>query len=117
MDETMTKDQAFQKVKDEFKGNDRFIAYCESAIATSGDFVTISKSEALRDNWSWEKFLTVTIETESGFKMITYRKGNERYSPENVKTREGNHTSEIHDYRFTSFVRGQSESDSYVIEV
>ncbi|CAM4108414.1 hypothetical protein [Mesobacillus thioparans] len=105
----MSKEEAIKEVKRVFKGNKKYISFCEVMIASSPDFLGINKHEIILNNWNWEKFLSLSIQTKSGFKMIYYRKGNKKYAPANVFKGDGNKTSEIHDYSITTYLTGISE--------
>lgn len=102
----MSKEEAIKEVKKLFKGNKKFISFCEVMIASTPDFLNIDSHDIQQDNWNWEKLLHITINTKSGFKQLTYRKGNKRYSPENSLTDRSNITSEIHDYSLRTYLSG-----------
>lgn len=105
----MSKEEAIKEVKKLFKGNKKFISFCEVLIASTPDFLNIDSHEIQLDNWNWEKYLHITINTKSGFKQLSYRKGNKKYSPENSLTGKSNKTSEIHDYSIRTYLTGISE--------
>lgn len=106
----MTKQEAIDEVKKIFKGNKNFISYCEVMIASTNGFIGISSYDIQKNNYNWEKLLRLTIDTEQGFKVIFYRKGNKRYSPEKSRSTGGNKTSNIHDYIITTYVNGETEN-------
>jgi hypothetical protein len=107
--QVMSKEEAINEVKKVFKGNKKFISFCEVMIASTPDFLGINDYEIQINNWNWEKFLRLSIQTKTGFKMFFYRKGNKKYAPENVRIEGGNKTSEIHDYTITTYLSGSSE--------
>jgi hypothetical protein len=114
----ITKDQALIEVKEYFKGNKKFINYCELILATTfiddePISITLKKDG---NNWNWKKILGFTLSYKEGFKMLHFRKGNEKYSPSNVAAHlEGNKTSDIHEFSITNYVNGESED--YTIQV
>jgi hypothetical protein len=109
----ITKDEAITEIKKYFKGNRKFINYCEIILATTftdGEPISITLKKD-GDNWNWEKILGFTLSYKEGFKMIHFRKGNMKYAPDNVAAYlEGNTTSDIHEYSITNYVSGESES-------
>lgn len=112
----MSKEEAIQEVKRMFKGNKKFISYCEVVIASTSDFVGITNCTIEINNWNWEKFLSLNIKTNLGWKHVTYRKGNKKYSPENLRTNEGNATSELNEYIFTTYTHEKEQGESYTIQ-
>jgi hypothetical protein len=84
----MSKQEAIDEVKKVFKGNKKFISFCEVMIASTDNFVGISRTTVETNNYRWEKFLTLSIDFTyckqghknelPGFKTIHYRKGSKR---------------------------------------
>ncbi|MFD2681190.1 hypothetical protein [Bacillus seohaeanensis] len=113
LNEITDKNQALIEVKKYFKGNKRFINYCEIILASTfiGDEPISISLKKDGDNWNWEKILGFTLSYKEGFKMIHYRRGNKKYSKDSVAPHlEGNTTSDIHEFSITNYVDGKSES-------
>lgn len=96
--ETMTKNEAINEVKLFFKGNKKFIEQAMMLIFSAQDFEKIRKMEFNKDNWNWEKFLSLQIDTKSSIKTLCYRKGNKKYAP--TEKSRGNETSHLDEYVF-----------------
>ncbi|MBB6452017.1 hypothetical protein HNQ94_000438 [Salirhabdus euzebyi] len=99
--EVMSKGEAISEIREFFKGNKKFLDQATLFILSSHHFQKISSMVIHKDNWNWEKFLQICIDTDLGFKHFYYRKGNKKYAPS--ENRNGNNTHDIHEYGITVY--------------
>lgn len=109
--ESMTKDEAITEIKKFFKGNKKFIEHALVLIYSTHGFVKLNSIKISTDNWNWEKFLSITIDSKLGFKQLYYRKGNKKYA--SPKIIEGNKTHDIDEYVLTIYYTGVNETERY----
>lgn len=109
--ESMTKEEAVNEVKAFFKGNKKFIEQAIFLIYSTHHFEKIESLEIAKDDWNWEKYLSISIYSNTGFKSFCYRKGNKKYAP--TVEREGNKTSDIDGFKLTVFYSGNAEMEEF----
>lgn len=95
-EESMTKEEAVNEIKRFFKGNKKFIDQVVLLIYSTHNFEKINSLRTIEDDWNWEKFLMVSIDTKNGSKHFYYRKGNKKFAPNDRY--KGNDTHEIEEY-------------------
>lgn len=114
--ESMPKEEAIQKVKLFFKDNKKFVDMATSIILSSHHFIKLGSMDFQTDNWNWEKFMRISIDTELGFKSFIYRKGNKKYAPGNVAAHlEGNKTHDIDEFSMIIYYRDEQKSEEYTL--
>lgn len=99
--EMMAKEDAINEIKEFFKGNKKFIEQAILLIYSTHHFEKINKLQFIKDNWNWEKLLSISIDTKTGFKQFYYRKGNKKYAPNDE--RDGNKTYDIDEFSLTIY--------------
>ncbi len=110
----MTKEDAIKEVKRFFKGNKKFIDMAVSIILSTHHFEKLDSLELMSNNWNWEKFMKITLDTKTGFKQFYYRKGNPKYAPGNVAPHlEGNKTFDIDGFRIVIYETKTSKAEEY----
>ncbi len=109
--ELMTKEEAIYEIKEFFKGNKKFVEHAIFLIYSTHHFEKINKLQLISDNWNWDKLLSITIDTQTGFKQFSYRKGNKKYAPS--AEREGNRTSDINGYILTIYYRENQKTEEF----
>lgn len=109
--ESMTKEETISEIKKFFKGNKKFIEQSLVLVYSSHDFVKLNAITFITDSWNWEKFMSISIDTKSGFKNLYYRKGNKKYTPSD--DRKGNTTHDIDEYGVTIYCKEKKETEEY----
>ncbi|UII56682.1 hypothetical protein LS684_04245 [Cytobacillus spongiae] len=113
---SMTKEDAIEAIKKFFKGNKKFIDLASSIILSTHHFNKLNSMDFQTENWNWEKFMKISIDTEIGFKHFCYRKGNKKYAPGNVRADlEGNNTHEIDEFNLVIYYRENQKLEEYTL--
>lgn len=107
------KESTIDEIKKIFKGNIKFINYAKVLIYSTENFIQFSSFKYLDDTWDWEKLLIINIRTTNGFKMLIYRKGNEKYKPSWNK--KGNDTWDVNEYKVFIHNSETRLSEEYVL--
>lgn len=115
---SMTKEEAIEHIEKHFKGNKKFIDQTKVFVYSTHGFIKINSMNLQTDNWNWEKFMSITVDTELGFKNFYYRKGNKKYSPENVSSDlKGNKTHDINEFAISVYYSKDQKIEEYIIPV
>lgn len=115
---SMTKEEAIKEVKRFFKGNKKLIGLASSIILSTHHFTKLNSMNFCTDNWNWEKFMRISIDTEIGFKQFGYRKGNKKYAPDKVKSDlEGNKTHNIDEFYLSIYYKENQKMEDYTFNI
>lgn len=107
----MTREEAINEIEDFFKGNKKFIEQVILLIYSTHHFEKISTMKIIKNNWNWEKLLSITINTQTGIKEFYYRKGNKKYAPN--AQREGNNTYDIDEFNINIYYRENQKIEEF----
>lgn len=111
--ELMTKEEAISEVKAFFKGNKKFIEQAILLIYSTHYFEKLGNLEITKDDWNWEKYLSITIYSEAGFKHFCYRKGNKKYASTINSVLEGNKTADIDGFKLSVYHSKNKELEEF----
>lgn len=109
--DSMSKEEVITEIKSFFKGNKKFIDKAIVLIYSTRNFKKIISLRYQTDNFDWEKYMSINIDAEQGWKMLLYRKGNKKYAA--TADGRGNKTSDIDEFSIASHARGSSIIEEY----
>ncbi|WP_103110981.1 hypothetical protein [Brevibacillus reuszeri] len=110
--DSMTKEDAVIASKKFFKGNKKFLDYAIMLIYSTHGFIKVSSMTRNIDTFNWEKLLSISIDTEKGFKQFYYRKGNKKYRKTDNRP-DGNETHEIEGYRLIIYDSNNHNAEEF----